>query len=118
MGARSRLDSIQGLRAVAYIAIFISHTGTGDYGCLGAWGVSVFLVMSGFLMMMSYLKKDNIPKFGLGFAWGKVKKLYPLHVVTTMFAALYAVKTGIALKQTVRDIGIHLTMTQMWIPKA
>ena len=68
-----RCDSIQGLRAIAFIAIFISHVGFNNLGVLGAWGVSVFFVMSGFLMMNNYIKKNKNPEFGFKFAWSKTK---------------------------------------------
>lgn len=56
---RQWLPQFQGLRAVAFGAIFISHLGIGNFGALGAWGVSVFLVLSGFLMVNSYWFKAN-----------------------------------------------------------
>ena len=37
--ALQKIYSIQGLRAIAFLAIFISHSGIGSYGCLGARGV-------------------------------------------------------------------------------
>ena len=59
--ARQRINSLQGLRAIAFLAIFISHAGLGNYGCLGAWGVSVFFLLSGFLMTLSQLNKEDDP---------------------------------------------------------
>ena len=44
---RSKIYSLEILRAIAYTAIFISHA----YNCdafIGSWAVSVFLVLSGF----------------------------------------------------------------------
>lgn len=113
---KGRINALQGLRAVAFISIFISHTGIGNLGCLGAWGVSVFFVLSGFLMIYSYFPKENAPCFGFGFAWGKIKKLYPLHIVTMIFAAVYAIYIGTPLKKTLLDVLIHSLLIQMWIP--
>lgn len=111
-----RNDSIQGLRAIAFIAIFISHTGLADLGALGAWGVSVFFVMSGFLMMYNYFKRENTPSFGFSFTWGKIKKLYPLHIFTMLLAARYALTVSGDLPKTLLDVGIHTFLVQMWIP--
>ncbi len=110
--------SLQGLRAVAILAIFISHIGIGNLGVLGAWGVSVFFVLSGFLMLYNYMPRETIPQNSFGFAWNKIKRLYPLHIVTMLFAAFYAVIKTRMLEKTILDIGIHTLLIQMWIPKA
>ncbi len=111
-----KINSIQGLRAIAFLAIFISHTGLGNFGCLGAWGVSVFFALSGFLMMLSHLNKGDNPKFGFGFAWNKIRSLYPLHFVTMLLAAVYAAYCGQHLMKVSLDIVIHSLLIQMWIP--
>lgn len=51
----SKITSIQALRACAFIGIFASHTGML---ALGAWGVSIFLVLSGFIMFYAYIGRD------------------------------------------------------------
>lgn len=44
-----RLFQFQGLRAIAFFAIFMSHSQLNDtLISLGIWGVSVFFCMSGF----------------------------------------------------------------------
>lgn len=110
--------SLQGLRAVAILAIFVSHTGIGNLGALGAWGVSVFFVLSGFLMLYNYLTKGKIPQNGFSFAWNKIKRLYPLHIITMILAAFYTVIMTRTFEKTILDIGIHTLLIQMWIPKA
>ncbi len=114
----AKIDAIQGVRAVAFLAIFVSHTPLGTLGCLGAWGVSVFFVMSGFLMMLSALNKDSAPRFSFGFAWNKIRALYPLHILMMLLAAVYAMYQGRHIIKTVLDIGIHTLLVQMWIPKS
>lgn len=52
-----RIDSIQSLRAIAFLAVFMSHSRLFGLGFLGAWGVSIFFVLSGFLMVYSYYPK-------------------------------------------------------------
>ena len=52
-----RITSLQALRAIAFINIFISHCGvTMFFG--GAWGVSLFFVLSGFVMYYAYCERD------------------------------------------------------------
>lgn len=114
--ARQRIYSLQGLRAVSFLAIFISHTGLGNYGCLGAWGVSVFFILSGFLMTLSQLNKNDEPHFSFRFAWNKIRPLYPLHIVTMLLAAVYAAYCGQHLMKVCMDMLIHSLLVQMWIP--
>lgn len=87
---KERLQSIQVIRAIAFILIFLSHV---EIVSTGPIGVSLFLVLSGFCMTYAYLDRpEKIPSPGLmnnaKFAWQKVKKLYPLHVVTLLFVSL------------------------------
>lgn len=51
------IGALQGLRAIAFLAIFLSHSGIGPFGCFGAWGVSLFLMMSGFFDVISISSK-------------------------------------------------------------
>lgn len=117
---RQYLPQFQGLRAVAFGAIFISHLGIGNLGALGAWGVSVFLVLSGFLMVNSYWLKEKQPVFGVAFAYQKIKRLYPLHIATMLCAALLRVYSILIGNETypklLLDIALHSVLIQIWIP--
>lgn len=84
---RSRIKSLQGLRVVAFIGIFLSHaTDTPS----GAWGVSVFIMLSGFVMVYSYWdrweKRKYAVKEAVGFSIKKIKRLYPLHIIMLIAA--------------------------------
>ena len=60
---RKHIDAINGFRAVAFIVIFLSHSGViwHDFGALS---VSFFLVLSGFITFYSipnsYRLKDKL----------------------------------------------------------
>lgn len=87
---RPRIESIQVIRAIAFILIFLSHV---ELIATGPIGVSLFLVLSGFCMTYAYLDRpEKTPRPSLSnnlrFAGGKVKKLYPLHVITLLFVAV------------------------------
>lgn len=114
------ITAIQGLRAVSFLAIFVSHSGLGQFGCLGAWGVSVFLVMSGFLMAYQYLQKQEAPAFGLAFVSKKLKALYPLHIVTMLAKLPIALSDvlGGTLSATALVVAVVLNvgMVQVWVP--
>lgn len=74
-----RIESLQGLRAIAFLAILISHSRVFNCGYLGAWGVSIFFVLSGFLMTYNYMPRQDFKyPSPLVFGWQKIKKLYPL----------------------------------------
>ena len=122
---KKRLDAIQALRAIAFILIFLSHV---EILATGPIGVSIFLVISGFCMTYAYLdrpEKTPMPSFvnNLKFAKGKVKKLYPLHLIMLLFVALIIFGRLILRKSLGREIaeqGIYfvanLLLLQSWIP--
>ena len=120
---KKRIISLQGLRAVAFLGIFLSHVVGGKLTGLGAWGVSVFLIMSGFLMAISYSSKNDNLKFSFHFAWKKIKRLYPLHICTML--VMFLIFLMIILKNTepisrifhlLGEIVLHTLLVQIWIP--
>lgn len=113
---RGKINAFQGLRAIAFISIFLAHTPLGNFGYLGPWGVSVFFIMSGFLMTLSNLNKTETPKFGFRFAWNKIRSLYPLSIVTMLVMAIYAMHYGSGIVRTFFDMGLHTLLIQIWIP--
>ena len=122
---KPRIESIQIIRAIAFILIFLSHVGLISTGPIG---VSLFLVLSGFCMTYAYLdrpEKTPIPNLrnNLRFAWGKVKKLYPLHVITLLFVALIIFGELILHKGSGTEIPeqggyfiANALLLQSWIP--
>ena len=122
---KQRLESIQVIRAVAFILIFLSHV---ELTSTGGIGVSLFLVLSGFCMTYAYLdrpEKTPSPSIrnNLKFAWGKIKKLYPLHVVTLLFVALVIFGGLILHRGSVKEIAeqggyfiANTLLLQSWIP--
>ena len=56
MESNSKINSLQALRAIAFIGIFLAHAGiTYSWPKLG---VSIFFCMSGFLMTYIYMDRD------------------------------------------------------------
>jgi peptidoglycan/LPS O-acetylase OafA/YrhL len=74
---KKKIQSLQAIRAVAFSAIFLSHLEI--ISGLGGWGVSVFFVLSGFLMSYSYEGRAKVlnGRFidRIKFAYSKVKKI-------------------------------------------
>lgn len=126
--ANSHIHSLQALRALACIAVMLSHSafisssGINFVDGFGKWGVSVFLVLSGFVLMYSYYGKKRIEKASvfdnIKFAWKKIRGIYPLHIITTMafvvFMFLGDHKTPVL--PAVCRIVLNMLLLQEWIP--
>ena len=118
-----KITSLQGVRAMAFLGIFSSHVGLSQ---LGPWGVSVFLILSGFLL--AYTGYDKAWDQSLGgcakFSVQKIRKLYPLHVLTLL--VVLAVELWPMLATHVwKDIAIlggkaflNAALLHAWVPSA
>lgn len=84
----SQINTLQVLRALAFVGVMLSHTGFKALTFWGGWGVSIFIVLSGFIMTFSYYNKNRLAHVSFvcngRFAWQKISKLYPLYVTTTL----------------------------------
>ena len=120
-----KISSLQALRALAFLGIFLSHAGAPvEWAKLG---VSVFFVLSGYLMTDNYREREmeiSVKKNCL-FAAGKIKKLYPLHILTMVCAALLALaviwQNGIdraSVLTLAGNVAANLLLIQAWIPEA
>ncbi len=118
----TKINSLQGLRFAAFLMIFLWHAGLSETGELG---VSIFFMLSGFLMYYSYSRKDLDTSFKASFKFGigKIKRLYPLHLVTTLFMSYFAIKALVsefsikALLELIIRYITSLTLTCVWIPQ-
>lgn len=124
-----KLDRLQALRAIAFIMIFMSHTGLTFFRHCGEWGVSVFIILSGFLMIYNYAQKTEIVpdtllqngsvgsdapfKNPFRFSIGKIKKLYPLHIMMLGVGILVNHSRGKLIAVTLLP---HIALLQILIP--
>ena len=105
---KKQIESLQVLRAIAFLEIFLGHCRITFF--TGAFGVSIFIVLSGFCMALNYLPKaDKIslsPVRNIKYALLKIKKLYGLHLVMLVAAFLLAqMPTSVdAIKRLVMDV--------------
>lgn len=121
MSKRKKIDSLQTIRALAFLGIFTVHSGVSP---LGYWGVSVFLVLSGFLMMYAYHNKTLQTSIhdSFGFSVKKISSLYPLHIIVLIVAILLEVQvllSDFSVKQVIVDFGkavLNVFLLQSWIP--
>ncbi len=117
-----KIKSLQGLRAIAFLSIFSEHAGITH---LGSWGVSCFIILSGFLMQYNYVnvKAETPIRECILFAINKIKKLYPLHIITFIIS-LFLYWNNQRL-DSIRHFSIflikmitNLFLLQSWVPKA
>ena len=118
----TRINSLQFLRLIAFLCIFFSHAVSG-WGILGAAGVSVFIILSGFLMVYNYHDRE-IKQNAFKFAVGKIKTLYPLHIIFMLIALIVPVMALINTKDLSSLGGLIFTVVcnifllQPWVPSA
>lgn len=85
---RPMIKPLQGLRVIAFIAVFLSHAIDTP---TGAWGVSLFIILSGFVMTYSYWDRSEEKgtlsiKDSISFSIRKIRSLYPLHIIMLVAA--------------------------------
>lgn len=122
---RKRLDGLNVVRALAFLLIFISHTSIPNSAFGGPAGVEIFFLLSGFLMFWNYVDRELDFSFRgrLQFAWHKVRKLYPLYLLTFFVGVildvqLYGLNGIIRLVLTAVKSVLNLLLLQSWVPKA
>lgn len=107
----SKIISLQALRAIAFLGILTSHVKASD---LGQLGVSIFIILSGFVMYLTYTER-NLPediRTAFFFSVRKLKKLYPLHIVTMLLALVLIIldQIDIYIYITIKSIVFNLGM--------
>lgn len=93
----NRILSLQALRALAFLGIFFSHA--GFFVSWPALGVSAFFVMSGFLLEYRHYddELDTSLRGCADYSWRRIRKQYPLHIITMLFAValnVFQIVTG------------------------
>jgi len=105
------------------MGIFLAHTGIKCFCGAGNWGVSVFFVLSGFIMIYSYYGENRIRhasfKSNLLFAKNKIRELYLLHIITTFaMAAVFRIVNngGISIQGLLMRLVLNALLIQEWFP--
>ena len=124
MTDKKLISSLQGLRAVAFLSVVLSHCGAP---WLGPWAISVFVALSGFLMTCNYYDRPRTApglRSAMVFSFQKIRKLYPLHLIM-MAAALLFVLKGLLAQPSARGVlscaaqlVISIFLLQTWIPSS
>lgn len=123
-----KINSIQGIRALAMLGIFFTHTYvwlTDDIGWfapiasqLGGFGVVTFFIISGFLFAY---KNHPIPLIShrhiIKSAWHKVDKLYGLYLITFLVAFISRFPSSARVwVQNIVSLPFTLTLSQDFVP--
>ena len=118
------ISSLQGLRAVAFLSVVLSHCGAP---WLGPWAITVFVALSGFLMTCNYYDRPRTApglRSAMVFSFQKIRKLYPLHLIM-MAAALLFVLKGLLAQPSARGVlscaaqlVVSIFLLQTWIPSS
>lgn len=121
---KQKLDSIQALRAIACLTVFLNHCYIGN---VVMWGVSVFFVMSGFLMTVRHLDSGDsfsvAPRDCLRFSWSRIKKLYPLYIITLLPVLILNIVGKLvgysdeSFFRILRELVFSLLLIQSWLPR-
>ena len=124
MTDKKLISSLQGLRAVAFLSVVLSHCGAP---WLGPWAISVFVALSGFLMTCNYYDRPRTApglRSAMVFSFQKIRKLYPLHLIM-MAAALLFVLKGLLVQPSARSVlscaaqlVVSIFLLQTWIPSS
>lgn len=117
------VQNLQGIRGYAIILIFLSHCnfGTNEAGInrttwLGALGVTLFIMLSGYLLIENH-GKESIRIFP--YIKKKVSKFYPLHIITMLATLPFVIKNLIHFDcKYIIGMLANVSITQAWIPNA
>ncbi len=84
--------------------------------CLGMLGVQIFFAISGYLIACRYSDKnfDNVWLDGIRYSWKKIKKFYPLHIIT--FAIFFLDKIYNNFEINFLSVALEITLTKAWHP--
>jgi peptidoglycan/LPS O-acetylase OafA/YrhL len=103
----SRIDAIQGLRALAALLVVVDHSitsmieigsldprNTSFAWMLGGMGVKIFFVISGFIMTITTHDDFASPTAGKKFLWKRLSRIAPLYWIITFIAAIKLAAVG------------------------
>lgn len=122
VGSKERLDVLTGYRGVAAYSVLFAHTlgllTQGKYefaGHLACFGMSLFFVLSGFVITYNYAQlfdRENLGSAAYKFFVARFARLYPLYAIIIVASVLWAASLSCLHKLYV--VLSYLTLTQSW----
>lgn len=120
MSNSAKIVNYQGLRGIAFLLIFISHCafsvnehGLNSTSYFGAFGVSLFIILSGFLTAHNHYDSKELSSTEQ--ITKTIKKCYPLHFLTFLLSIPPLLKA--ANIKTWIISAMNLALIQSWVPK-
>ncbi|MDO4978437.1 MAG: acyltransferase [Eubacteriales bacterium] len=117
---RKMILPLQAVRAIACMMIFVYHGIGSRIQFAGVWGVSVFFVLSGFVLVYSYWDRPIINptiKDAATFSWNKIKKLFPLHVIMLIVGLIRELlQEQDTIVHYIMKLGLTIPLLQTWSP--
>lgn len=127
------ITSLQALRWFAIFAIFLSHLNffeKSEYALLyqylffsgGPVGVSIFIILSGFVITINYYNKTSDLSFtnAKRFTLKRIQKFYKLHILTLLLALPFAiaaiVKNYDLIFNNLIKLLLNLLLLQSFVP--
>jgi len=129
---RSWIHTIDPLRGIAAVAVVVQHASqawrvadsTSPFRAtlfwLGAWGVTLFFVLSGFCIHLPNARKlENNPEHEIDwrqFAYRRARRLLPTHYAALILSAFLAlfIQTELLTRPTAGSFLAHLFMVHVW----
>ena len=118
------LPSLTGLRFFAAALVVAYHMSNNlgavpvisDLARFGRTGVTFFFVLSGFVLAWTYMGKDTPLRV---FYWRRFARIWPLHIVTTLFSMAVYIWTGhkIANELTPENLWPAFLLIHSWFPQ-
>ena len=117
---RNMILPLQAVRAIACLMIFAYHGIGPKINFAGVWGVSVFFVLSGFVLVYSYWDRPTSNptiKGAAAFSWSKIKRLFPLHVIMLIVGLIRELlQQQNSISNYVMKLGLTIPLLQTWFP--
>jgi len=131
VNGKSREDQLQFLRFLAFLNVFIAHAEQWLFfpyraSHSASAAVSFFFMLSGVVAGYSLVGKKVVPspRNIAAFVWRKIRRIYPLYFLTTMFAVMFSdipalfMECDLAgLRSALAQLGKNLLLIQSWFPK-
>lgn len=123
-----KLNSLQGLRFLGFLFIFLNHAGwllwSNKYFDFGAHGVEIFFVLSGYLVAYNYRKAEFAYDLKSSFLYmlSKAQKFYFLHILTFLIVLFHMERHGFkypsGLSGFICDVFLNLMLLKSWYDPA
>lgn len=112
---QNRFRELDGLRGLAAIAVVLTHfrdaTGLWNFLVYGVYGVQLFFLISGFVILLS----ANAAKRPVDFLISRVTRLYPTYWISLALATLIVVVAGLPVAHDPITVLLNTTMIQRWL---